>query len=44
MSDTVSFGYEDVTGLPWIEIDFAEDVARAHALVPLLLAEEPAQA
>lgn len=38
------FGYEDVTGLPWIEIDFPEDVTRAHALVPLLLAEEHAQA
>lgn len=23
------FGYEDITGLPWTEIDFAEDVARA---------------
>lgn len=23
------FGYADITGLPWIEIDFAEDVARA---------------
>jgi choline kinase len=26
-----SFGVEDVTGLPWIEIDFAEDVARAES-------------
>ncbi|MHA1538214.1 MAG: phosphocholine cytidylyltransferase family protein, partial [Alphaproteobacteria bacterium] len=25
------FGYEDVTGLPWLEIDFPEDVARAEA-------------
>jgi len=24
-----SFGFEDVTGLPWIEIDFPEDVVRA---------------
>lgn len=23
------FGFEDITGLPWIEIDFAEDIARA---------------
>ncbi len=23
------FGYEDITGLPWIEIDFPEDVRRA---------------
>lgn len=26
-----AFGVEDVTGLPWIEIDFAEDVRRAEA-------------
>lgn len=25
-----TFGYEDVTGLPWIEIDFPEDVERAR--------------
>jgi len=25
------FGYEDVSGLPWIEIDFPEDVERAGA-------------
>lgn len=24
------FGFEDVTGVPWIEIDFAEDVKRAE--------------
>ena len=24
------FGYEDITGLPWIEIDFPEDVVRAR--------------
>ena len=24
------FGYEDITGLPWIEIDFPHDVARAR--------------
>ncbi len=24
------FGYEDVTGLPWVEIDFPEDVSRAR--------------
>jgi len=27
------FGFEDVTGLPWIEIDFPEDIARAEAEV-----------
>ncbi len=25
------FGFEDVTGLPWLEIDYPEDVARAEA-------------
>jgi len=25
-----AFGFEDVTGLPWIEIDFTEDVIRAR--------------
>ncbi len=24
------FGFEDITGLPWVEIDFPEDVDRAH--------------
>ncbi|MBD2415842.1 ADP-glucose pyrophosphorylase [Nostoc calcicola FACHB-389] len=24
------FGYEDITGLPWIEIDFPEDIQRAE--------------
>ena len=24
------FGYEDVTGLPWVEIDFPEDIVRAQ--------------
>ncbi len=28
---TGAFGVEDVTGLPWIEIDFMEDVAMAEA-------------
>lgn len=25
-----AFGYEDITGLPWIEIDFPEDIKRAE--------------
>lgn len=25
-----AFGYEDITGLPWIEIDFPEDIQRAQ--------------
>ncbi len=30
LDDPGQFGYEDVTGLPWIEIDFPEDVALAR--------------
>jgi choline kinase len=33
------FGLEDISGLPWIEIDFPEDVQRAEAVVlPKLIA------
>jgi choline kinase len=28
-----AFGYEDITGLPWTEIDFPADVAQARAVV-----------
>lgn len=32
------FGYEDITGLPWLEIDFPEDVQRAkQEILPQLL-------
>lgn len=35
LRDPGRFGYEDVTGLPWIEIDFPEDVSRAeHEILP----------
>ncbi len=35
---TPPFGFEDVTGLPWIEIDFPEDVARAESeILPRLV-------
>ncbi len=34
-----AFGFEDVTGLPWIEIDFPEDVARAETEVLPRLAD-----
>ena len=35
------FGFEDVTGLPWIEIDFPEDVTRAETeILPRLLADD----
>lgn len=30
LQDPLAFGYEDVSGLPWIEIDFPEDVIRAR--------------
>jgi len=32
------FGFEDITGLPWTEIDFPEDVAKASGLLPRLVA------
>ncbi len=32
------FGFEDITGLPWTEIDFPEDVVKANALLPQLVA------
>ena len=35
------FGYEDCTGLPWIEIDFPEDVDRARdEILPRLLSPD----
>ena len=27
-----TFGYEDITGIPWIEIDFPEDLSRAEGI------------
>lgn len=35
------FGFEDITGLPWIEIDFPEDVVRAHTEILPRLVELP---
>ena len=35
-SDPPMFGYEDITGLPWTEIDFMEDIAKAEHLLPLI--------
>ncbi len=32
------FGFEDISGLPWTEIDFPEDIAKARALLPELTA------
>jgi choline kinase len=37
-----SFGFEDVSGLPWIEIDFPEDVVRAETeVLPAIRAVYP---
>jgi choline kinase len=37
-----SFGFEDVSGLPWIEIDFPEDVVRAETeVLPAIRADYP---
>jgi len=30
LEDPEQFGYEDVTGIPWIEIDFPDDIERAQ--------------
>lgn len=30
------FGFEDISGLPWTEIDFPEDIGKARALLPEL--------
>ncbi|GAB3675039.1 phosphocholine cytidylyltransferase family protein [Salinisphaera aquimarina] len=39
LADPDAFGYEDITGLPWIEIDYPEDVERAvDAVLPELQA------
>jgi len=36
------FGFEDVSGLPWIEIDFPEDVVRATTdILPAIRADYP---
>ncbi len=37
-ADPARFGFEDITGLPWTEIDFPEDVAKARGLLPRLVA------
>ena len=37
LSAPEKFGFEDITGLPWIEIDFVEDIDRARdEVLPLL--------
>lgn len=43
-ADRFEFGFEDITGLPWIEIDFPEDVRRAeHEILPRLDSGSPAR-
>ena len=37
-ADPTRFGFEDVTGMPWTEIDFPEDVVKANSLLPKLVA------
>jgi choline kinase len=37
LNEPQDFGFEDITGLPWIEIDFPDDIRRAEqAIVPAL--------
>ena len=37
-ADPALFGFEDITGLPWTEIDFPEDVMKANNLLLRLVA------
>ena len=38
----LAFGFEDVSGLPWIEIDFPEDVVQARGnILPAIRADFP---
>jgi choline kinase len=37
-SQSNGFGFEDISGLPWTEIDFPEDIVRARTLLPKLVA------
>ena len=37
-ADPSLFGFEDITGIPWTEIDFPEDVIKANNLLPRLAA------
>ena len=39
MAPAGTFKFEDITGPPWGEIDFPEDLARAHEVVPPQLEE-----
>jgi len=37
-ADPALFGFEEITGMPWTEIDFPEDVLKANTLMPKLVA------
>jgi choline kinase len=37
-SEPERFAFEDISTLPWTEIDFPEDVTKARALLPDLVA------
>jgi choline kinase len=42
LEDPSSFAFEDVTGLPWIEIDFPEDIIRAREqILPAIVEAVP---
>lgn len=42
LQDPPAFGFEDVSGLPWIEIDFPEDVIRASSqILPAIRQDYP---
>jgi choline kinase len=42
LEDPSSFAFEDVTGLPWIEIDFPDDLKRAQEeILPAIRADQP---
>ena len=42
LEQPASFAFEDVSGLPWIEIDFPEDVVRARdVILPAIQADLP---
>jgi choline kinase len=42
LQDPAAFGFEDVSGLPWIEIDFPDDVVRANSqILPAIRSDYP---
>ncbi|MBF8269222.1 MAG: ADP-glucose pyrophosphorylase [Gammaproteobacteria bacterium] len=40
LSEQASFTFEDITGLPWVEIDFPEDINRASQIMKNLRAQQ----